>query len=126
MSFDRTGKHTIETLINSSPIFTSVIEVQGHQRVNIGIGIGSVTSADAASVVISAFSGVITLQRQMPGDEGDYWRDVQAWSILDSDGLAGATEVITDKEEPETVLYRVGCKTGEFESGLAKVRLGTS
>ena len=116
-------------VINSDFMFTSGLIVQGHQRLNIGITVGSFVSAP----VISNFSGIVTLQRQFSDDLGvdpDIWRDVQDWDIIAADGLDAAEENITALEEPETVTYRIGVKSGEGDnsapSGLLYLRLGTS
>lgn len=123
-------KFTIATPIASSPVYTSTLIVQAYQRLNVGIMIGSVIASagvPANSVVLSTFSGIITLERQMPGDASGIWRDVQSWTIASAAGLAGSEEVITVSPEPETVKYRLGTKTGEYYSvGMANVRLGTS
>jgi hypothetical protein len=117
----------VTAIINSDAVFTSVLDIQGHQHVNIGIQVGSNVSLPA----ISALSADITLQRHMQDDPADVWRDVQTWSILAASALDGGIEDITLKYEPESVEYRIGCKTGKFysnaaPSGIATVRLGTS
>ena len=79
------------------------------------------------SGIISTCSAMITLQRQMPEEMGgDFWHDVEEWQILAADGEDGSSQNISDNPEPETVSYRVGIKTGEYETGLALVRIGTS
>lgn len=116
---------TINTFFGSSPVFTSELIVQGHQRLNASIKIGQSFVADPTA---STFSGIITLQRQLPGSDADanVWRDVNSWSIVASDGLDAAQENITANGEPETVKYRLGCKTTDFFAGGAFGRLGTS
>lgn len=116
---------TINTFFGSSPVFTSEIVVQGHQRVNVSIKIGQSFIVDPTA---STFSGIITLQRQLPGSDAaaSVWRDVQDWSIVASDGLDAAQENITANGEPETVKYRLGTKSGNFFAGGAFGRLGTS
>jgi hypothetical protein len=116
---------TAITLIASSPVFTSEIIVQGMQRLNVSIRMGSVGVSDP---VLSTFSGIITLQRQFADESGSgVWRDVQAWTIAAASAMGGGEEVITTSPEPETVTYRIGAKSGEYYSvGAANVRLGTS
>jgi len=122
--------------------FTSTITVQAYQTVNIGIMIGSQVSdmlslyggigasvaiGAAISAIFSTASMSITLQRQYPEEMGgDFWHDVESWSVTVAEGEAACSENISDKQEPETMMYRVGVKTGAYESGLALVRLGTS
>lgn len=96
--------YTVETRLVSSPVYTSELTVQGKQQLNVSLR------------VLSAFSGTITLQRTF--DNGTVWRDVETWAI--------ATESISTKPEPETCKYRIGIKTGDYVSGEALARLGTS
>jgi hypothetical protein len=114
-------------VINSDAMFTSGLKVQGHQRLNVGITIGSNVSSLPA---ISAYSGIVTLQRRFGDDVDGLWRDVQDWAILAADGLDGGQENITTQPEPETLEYRIGVKSGEGDnsapSGLLYLRLGTS
>lgn len=118
--------NTIATPIASSPVWTSELIVQGYQRLNVSIRIGSV-DVSTASIVLSTFSGLIRLQRQMFGDDSGVWRDVQTWAIVAGDALDAAVETITTTPEPETCTYRLGCDTGDYYSvGAANVRLGTS
>lgn len=124
-----------QLLVESDNNWTSVIAVQGYQRLNVGIKIGSAVSdiLSAASFsatlsgIVSTCSCVFTLQRRMPEEQEDYhWRDVAEWSVLAADGEDASSENITDKPEPETVEYRLGVKTGDYESGTALLRIGTS
>lgn len=120
------SEHTQITLIASSPVFTSALVVQGHQKLNVSIRIGSV-GVSTASIVLSTFSGIIRLQRQFIDDDSGVWRDVQTWAVAAASALDGGSENITTNGEPETVTYRLGCDTGDFYSvGAANVRLGTS
>jgi hypothetical protein len=133
----------VAALLTSSPVFTSVIKVQAFQRLNIGIIIGSkvsdILSARAFSAAISAVVGTlsasITLQRRMREDMGQAstltgadwtWRDVDDWSVLAATGENASEENITTTQEPETCEYRIGCKSGEYQTGEALLRLGTS
>lgn len=120
--------------------FTSALTVYPYQRVNVGIMIGSqvsdILSAGAfsdvvpgtvISAVLSTASMSITLQRQYPEEAGgSFWHDVSTWSVTAAEGEAASSENISDKAEPELVIYRVGIKTGAYENGLALVRIGTS
>lgn len=116
-------QYTLNTLIASSPVWTSALVVQGYQRVNISFNIGS--QDFDSSPVISTFSGVLTLQRQLSGDT--IWRDVQEWAVLAADALDANIESVTDKPEPESCHYRFGVKEAEWYSvGFGYVRLGTS
>lgn len=96
---------------------TSELVVQGHQRVNIGIVVGSLGGASVSIIQGGSFTGTIHLQRNM-GDNPLNWRDVESWTI--------ATESITISPEPETCTYRLFVKAGNYTSGDAVVRLGTS
>jgi hypothetical protein len=142
---DRPGT-TVEAAVQgvffSDNEFTSTLIVHAYQRVNVGIWIGSqvsdiisakggiggsVSVGDAISAVLSTASMSITLQRQMAEEMGsDFWHDVEFWSVTVAEGEDASSENINDKSEPETIMYRIGVKTGGYESGLALVRLGTS
>jgi len=118
------AKNTVITLIASSPVWTSELIVQGMQRLNVSIRMGSVGVSDP---VLSTFSGIVTMQRRFLDDDDGVWRDVQTWSVAAASAMGGGEEVITTSPEPETVTYRIGCKTGEYYSvGAANVRLGTN
>lgn len=118
------SRNTVITLIASSPVWTSELIVQGTQRLNVSIRVGSVAVADP---VLSTFSGLITLQRQFADDGSGVWRDVQQWAVASTSAMNGSSENITTTPEPETVTYRVGVKSGDFYSvGAANVRLGTA
>jgi len=128
-------------LIYSSPVFTSTIIVQGHKRVNVDIIVGSrmsdmmsgmlmyrsVALGAAISGPLSTASCSLTLQRQarefMGTDLG--WEDVEDWSILKADGEAASEQNVTEPQ-PETCSFRFGCKTGQYESGCAMIRIGTT
>ena len=114
---------TINTPVASDVVFTSAINVQGHQRINVSIRPGTSLVTDPTLSVVSA---TFTLQRQLPGDPTDVWRGVQDWAVTNADGLEGEIEVITTSPEPETAQYRLGVKEGNYDSGAAWVRLGTS
>ena len=93
-------------------------------RQNFG---ASVASDAAISQILSTASMSITLQRQYPEEMGGaFWHDVEFWSVTKAEAEDASSENISDKSEPETMLYRIGVKTGAWESGLALVRLGTS
>lgn len=121
-------------LVYSSPVFTSVITVQAHQRVNVGIVVGSVVSDILSAYTGAAISGVLstascslTLQRQTRENMGtDFWHDVDDWSILKADGEAASKQEISVTPEPETCNYRIGTKAGAWESGALIVRIGTT
>jgi hypothetical protein len=127
-------------VLTSDNVFTSAIFVQPYQRVNVGIMIGSqvsdilslgnfsdTVSGAAISAIFSTASMSITLQRQYPGEMGgDFWHDVDAWSVTLAEGEDASSENISDKSEPEPMMYRIGTKPGGYETGLALVRLGTS
>lgn len=140
MSFFETTSYntTAGILLVSSPVFTSVIPVQAGKRLNVGIIVGSkvsdILSAKAYSLAISAVVGTMSadlvLQRRMREDIGadstaDYtWRDVESWSILTSQGEAASEENITALQEPEECEYRFGCKSGDYQTGEALLRIG--
>lgn len=118
------ANNTVITLIASSPVWTSELIVQGMQRLNVSIRMGSVGISEA-SIALSTFSGLVTLQRQFHDDDAGVWRDVQQWAVSAADALAGGTENISANVEPETVTYRLGVKTGDYYGvGAANVRLG--
>ena len=130
----------VQAVLYSDFDFTSALLVQAYQRVNVGIMIGSQVSdilsaggfsdviiGAAISAIFSTASMSITLQRQYPEEGGgSFWHDVDAWSVTVAEGEAASSENISDKHEPETMMYRLGVKTTEYQSGLALVRLGTS
>ena len=132
---------TINTLINSDPIFTSTIRVQAGHRVNIGVFVGN--SLDCITEPVNSLASMsLVLQRKMMNDTLDSataswdtdgignlgWRDVEAWSILQADGFGASFELITDKDEPETCYYRMGTRAGMYSGGVGSlyVRLGTT
>jgi len=136
-----TDNYTEQTLINSDPIFTSAIRVQAGYRVNICVFVGN--SLDFTSTPVnSAASMSLVLQRKLPGDTTDSataswdtegignlgWRDVESWSILSASGYDASFDLITDKPEPETCMYRIGARDGMYSGGVGSlyVRLGTS
>ena len=133
------GRKAVQGVFVSDFEFTSALIVYPYQRVNVGIMIGSqvsdilsaggfsVTVGAAISAIFSTASMSITLQRQYPEEMGsNFWHDVDAWSVTVAEAESASSENISDKSEPETMMYRVGVKTGGYESGLALVRLGTS
>ena len=134
------GRKAVQGVFVSDFEFTSALTVYPYQTVNVGIMIGSqvsdilslgafsdVTPGAAISAIFSTASMSITLQRQYPEEMGgDFWHDVDAWSVTVAEAESASSESISDKSEPETMMYRVGVKTGGYESGLALVRLGTS
>lgn len=129
------GTKAAQTLLISSPVWTSVVPVQAYQRVNVGFRVGNTVSdilseiaySTSISAITSAFSGVLTLQRRMREEDQDYhWRDVAEWSVLASDGEDASLEAITELPEPEPCEYRLGLKSGDYISGVAIARLGTS
>ena len=112
---------TLTTEFAASDIYTSTITVQGFQRLNVSLRIGSAVSAPA----VSAASCKVVLQRLLPGDEtANIWRDVQSWSVAAADGMNGGSENITAQPEPETCQYRAGITS--FTSGIVNIRLGSS
>ncbi len=135
------GEKAVQGVFYTDDTYTSAILVQAYQRVNVGIAIGSrlsiilslwnfggsVASGAAISGIIETASMSITLQRQYPEQMGmGFWHDVDAWSVTVAEGEEASSENISDKSEPEVVMYRIGVKSGQWESGLALVRLGTS
>lgn len=132
----------VQAALHSDNVFTSVVTVGAYNRLNIGIMIGSQVSdivsaagglagsvalGAAISALFSTASMGITLQRQMHEERGTaFWRDVDTWAVVTADGEAGSVENISDKAEPEITNYRLGVKTGDYDAGLAMVRLGTS
>lgn len=132
-----TGGKAAQLLVESDDNWTSVITVQAHQRVNVGIRVGTEISdilsaasfSAAISQLTSVFSGIITLQRRMPEENEDYhWRDVAEWTISSSAGGEGGSENITTSPEPESCHYRLGTTdaAAAYVAGVAHVRLGTS
>jgi len=76
---------------------------------------------------LSNCSAVITVQRQNREEMGgDFWHDVESWSIVAVDGEESCSENISDKGEPEVCWYRLGIKKDDYESGVAIARLGTA
>lgn len=135
------GKKAAQLYVTSDTEFTSVIRVQGHQRLNVGIAVGNIVSdllsiaasagkyySAAVSAMDSVFSGTITLQRRMGEDTSDYlWRDVAEWAINSAAGDDGGSENITTTPEPESCYYRAGVKAAaDYTDGVAIVRIGTS
>jgi len=130
----------VAAVLTSDNVFTSAIPVQAYQRVNVGIMVGSqvsdilslgnfsdTISGAMISAIFSTASMSITLQRQYPGEMGgDFWHDVDSWSVTLAEAEAASSENISDKSEPEPMMYRLGAKKAGYESGLALVRLGTS
>ena len=132
----------VQGVIFAANDFTSVLTVRAYQTINIGILIGSQVSdrisaagglggsvniGAAITQILSTASMSITLQRQMREEAGGlYWRDVECWSVTKAEGELASSENVSDKQEPEICNYRVGVKTGGWESGLALLRLGTS
>jgi stress-induced morphogen len=68
------------------------------------------------SIVGTAFSGTVTLQRQYLNADvfTDTWLDVYTWTADKEDFLT---------EKSREVIYRIGVKTGEFAGTSVKVRL---
>lgn len=130
------GEKAAQRLIQSDTEWTSVIAVQGHQRVNVGIIVGTEISdilsnaafSAAISEVTSVFSGTVYLQRRMAEEDLDYhWRDVSEWTISSNAGGEGGSENITAYPEPETVQYRLGLKAAaDYTGGVCHIRIGTS
>ncbi len=130
----------VQAVLYSDVDFTSTLVVFPYQRVNVGIMIGSqvsdilsagafsgVAPGAAISAIFSTASMSITLQRQYPEEMGgDLWHDVDTWSVTVAEAESASSENISDKSEPETMMYRLGVKTGAYENGLALARLGTS
>ena len=129
------GNKRAQLLLESDNNFTSIIEVQARQRVNVGIRVGvdisdilSEASFSAAiSVITSVFSGTVTLQRRMLEDTASYtWRDVAEWVISSTAAEEGGSENITVSEEPESCQYRAGIKTADYTDGVGHLRIGTN
>ena len=132
------GKKAAQLLIvdNTASTWTSIIRVQGHQRLNVGIMVGDQISeillkntfSATISALASIFSGTITLQRRYPEeDEVFQFRDVDNWAVNSSGGGEGGSENITAYPDPETVEYRLGLKAAaDYTGGITLVRLGTS
>ena len=135
------SKNKAQLLVESDNNWTSVIAVQGHQRLNVGIVVGDQISDIVSAVTLasaglsitsyatftSVFSGTITLQRRMAEEDQDYhWRDVSEWVIDSSAAGEGGSESVTAYPDPETTEYRLGIKTSDYTAGDALVRLGTS
>ena len=132
----------VQAVVFAQNDYTSALTIQAYQRINIGILIGSQVSdrisaegglsasvniGAAITQIMSTASMSITLQRQMREEMGGlYWRDVEAWSVTFAEGEAASSENISDKIEPELCSYRLGVKTGGYETGLVLLRLGSS
>ena len=123
-----------QLLLESDNNFTSVIDVQAHQRVNIGIKVGieisDILSAASFSATISqltsVFSGTVTLQRRLSNETESYeWRDIDNWVISSPAAGGGGSENATAIEEPENSQYRAGIKTGDYVAGVGHIRIGT-
>lgn len=123
-----------QLLLESDNNFTSLIYVQAHQRVNIGIKVGTeisdILSAANFSAIISQITSVasmtVTLQRRSSNETESYeWRDVDNWVINSASGGKGGSENITAISEPESSQYRAGIKTGDYIDGVGHLRIGT-
>lgn len=62
--------------------------------------------------IAGTFEATVTVQRSY--DDGAVWRDVEAFT---------APVERVGREPEDTVVYRVGIKTGQFTSGQADVRI---
>jgi hypothetical protein len=118
--------YTINTILNSSPMFCSELQVPAQHRVNVSIRIGA---SFVSAPTQSTFSGTVTLQRQFQ-DSSDpaegIFRDVAEWAIVTADATEGGVEVITAIPEPEQAIYRAGIKSGDYDAGACFVRLGVA
>lgn len=137
-----TDNKAVGAILTSDVVFTSALRVQAYQRVNIEIVIGSQVSdilswaapSAALSAPASTCSAVITLQRRMRELTGFTsaaayhwtWRDIDEWAVVVADKEDASVEEITTQPEPEPAEYRIGIKTGDFQSGVALARIGTS
>lgn len=74
-------------------------------RVNISIDPGA------------ACNMTVVLQRQYY-EETSTWHDVQEWTVTTETDI----EHITDKNDPETIKYRIGCKA--YTAGTCALRVG--
>jgi len=135
------GNNAAQLLAESDANYTSVIDVQGKQRINVGIVVGTEISDYVSTITLvsaglsvtsyatfdSVFSGTLTLQRRMREETQDYqWRDVANWVISSSAAGEGGSENITVTPEPENCQYRAGVKSTEYTSGDALIRIGTA
>lgn len=134
------GRKAVQAVMEGANSWTSALIVPAYQTINVGIMIGSqvsdilslgnfsdTLSGAAISAILSTASMSITLQRQYPEEMGsDFWHDVDCWSVTKAEWEEASSENISDKSEPETMMYRVGTKVGQYENGLALVRLGSS
>lgn len=107
---DAAGTYQRKT-ISAENTFTDDIRIPAGSHVNVSIKSGNLVAT-------------IVLQRQfLESEEGSStWRDVDSWDVT---AASDDQEFITSNAEPETVKYRIGCKTGEYTSGGAGVRLGS-
>lgn len=97
--------------------YTASLHVMATRRLNICLYLSAAGS-------YSVFTGTITLQRLLSGD-ASFKRDVESWAINSAAAGDGAFELITDKPEPESCWYRIGCKTGDYTGGaIEELRLG--
>ena len=100
-------------------LYTSQLHVQAYQRIDVGIVVGSLSTDGSTIVPGGSFTGIVTLQRLLPGDEkAENWRDVSSWTV--------ATESISDKPQLEPAQYRLGIKAGQHTAGDCVIRLGTA
>lgn len=105
---------TEQTVINSSPIFTSIITVQAYTRTTIGIAVGSLSAGSAINLG-GSFTGTVFLQRSL--NNGVTFHDVSSWAV--------ATQEISDVPEALTYQYRAGVKAGGYTSGEAVIVIGS-
>ncbi len=97
--------------ISAENTFTDAIKVPGGSYVNV-----SIKSGDLVATIV--------VQRQfLEHEEGSStWRDVDSWDIT---AASEDQERRFETPEAETVKLRIGCKTGDYTSGSAPVRLGS-
>jgi predicted phage gp36 major capsid-like protein len=106
--------HTIWTELNNSNIWTSSLMVQGTDRVNLTLVVGSVGTAQSV-IAGGSFTGSVQLHRSF--DNG------ANWSVIDS-GFTTTEDKRQPEPEPETCLYRAGVPIGAWTSGEIACRLG--
>jgi hypothetical protein len=66
------------------------------------------------SIKDNTTGNTITLQRHLPEDAAGVWRDVEQWTTNVETGM---------RDDMKGVIYRLGCKTGDYVSGTPIVEL---
>lgn len=99
------------TVVSEADLATKAITAQNQWSSSI-YPLGGYSPGYANISITGTWVATITLQRSF--DSEITWYDVTTWTANYQGGL-------TDMEKG--VVYRIGCKTGEYSSGTCNVRL---